>query len=132
VAATPPSGRKPCRSGEPSMKSAASPPPRIENRPRTRTPVESLDEPFGDLRHDERADPDARHRKAGGEPAPAHEPALHGPDRRHIGEADPDADPKPVAEIDVPERLGAARDDEAEADDRDAGQRHAARAEPVG
>jgi hypothetical protein len=95
-------------------------------------PAHPLDKPLGHFRHHQRADADARHRKAGCEAAPAREPALHGADRRHISEADPDADAEPIADVDVPERLRAACEEKAEAKHDDADQRHAARPEAVG
>ena len=95
-------------------------------------PADAVDQPFRDLRHHQGAEADARDGNARGEAAPAHEPALHRADRRHIGEADPDADADAVAEIDLPQRLGLARDDQPGADDDEAGERHAARADPVG
>src|SRR5205085_2237532 len=73
-------------------------------------PGEGLDQPLGNLRHDERADADAGDRDARGKPALRHEPALHGADRRHVRKADPDADAEAVAGIDLPQRLGPARD----------------------
>src|SRR5215207_3628985 len=95
-------------------------------------PADAVDQPFRDLRHHQGAEADARDGNARGEAAPAHEPALHRADRRHIGEADADADADAVAEIDLPQRLGLARDDQPGADDDEAGERHAARADPVG
>ena len=65
-------------------------------------PAIGVDQPFGDLRHHERTDPDSGHRDSGSEAALAHEPPLHGTERRHIRYAVADTDAEPEAEIDLP------------------------------
>ena len=95
-------------------------------------PAEPINESGAGEREDECASADASDRHTRREPPPAGKPALHGADGGDVGEAHTNPDTEAVGDIDLPEGLGGACEEEAGRYQQHAGEHHAPRADPVG
>src|SRR5262245_18204394 len=101
-----------------------------ERGPRA-TPANSIDERRGDQRHDECSQSNARNGDTRSETATNCEPLLDRRDRRHIREADPNANADAEAHVDLPQLVRPRRVDEAEPADQAAEHACASRAEAI-
>src|SRR6266446_6061192 len=97
-----------------------------------RAPAEAADQPRGERPRGEPAEVEAAQHDGQRHPPARLEPARDGGRREHVDRRHPDADEEAVREIEVPERVDARAQREADGAQRHGGREHAARPAAVG